>query len=122
VDRPQQIVRLVQRYPKIGSRDSLPNAFYRTLRDRVTTLSSVFGEVEMDTVLTNPAPAEAIRVGFATPEYFEGLGVRPLYGRTFGDGDRDATGAVLSYGFWHRRFNGDVQALGRPMCGYPSPR
>ena len=70
----------------------------------------------------DPAPAEAIRVGFATPEYFEGLGVRPLYGRTFGDGDRDATGAVLSYGFWHRRFNGDVQALGRPMCGYPSPR
>lgn len=47
---------------------------------------------------------------------FTTLGVQPLLGRTFAEGE-DTTGhdhlAVLSYGLWQRRFGGDPKVLGQ---------
>ncbi|HEU4617453.1 MAG TPA: ABC transporter permease, partial [Gammaproteobacteria bacterium] len=52
----------------------------------------------------------------ATGNLFDVLGARPLLGRTLHPTD-SAPGAepvaVLSYGFWQRRFGGDPQILGR---------
>ncbi len=50
-----------------------------------------------------------------TDEFFDTLGVRALYGRTLKADDAtrhfDAPPAVLSYGFWRRRFRGDPQVV-----------
>ncbi len=47
---------------------------------------------------------------------FDMLGVRPMLGRTFGP-DEDLPGrhrlAILSYGLWQSKFNGDPAAVGR---------
>ena len=62
------------------------------------------------------------------PEYVDGrqisanlfpvLGISPLYGRAF-HSDEDQPGgapvAMISYGFWQRRFAGDRSALGRKL-------
>jgi predicted permease len=119
VTRPDELVRMVQRIPQVGTSSRFHYSFYRMLSERSTTLSAVFGEAVLDVGMNEPAPAEQIRVHFSTPEFFEALGVRPLHGRTLSEDDaKDIPGmppAVLSYGFWRRRFNGDTGALGRTI-------
>ena len=58
---------------------------------------------------------------WATGDVFEVLGVGTVLGRTF-DARDDVRGggiagavAVISYGFWQRRFNGAVDAIGRTV-------
>ena len=50
-------------------------------------------------------------------DYFSGLGINAWIGRTFGPDEDGAPGAnpviVLSYAFWQRGFQGDVQIVGR---------
>ena len=54
-------------------------------------------------------------------EYFNGLGVRPILGRTFAaEDDRRGGGsngpvAVIGYGFWQRRFGGAADVIGRTL-------
>ena len=51
-----------------------------------------------------------------TGEYFSGLGVRPILGRALGQADEAKEAprvAVISYGYWQRRFNRDPGILGQ---------
>ena len=58
---------------------------------------------------------------WASGGYFDVLGVKPLLGRTFtADDDRRGGGAdgpvaVISYGFWQRRYNGAANVLGQSI-------
>jgi predicted permease len=58
---------------------------------------------------------------WASGSFFDTLGVSPLIGRTFSDADDRAGGgsagpvAVISYGFWQRRFGGALDAVGRSI-------
>jgi predicted permease len=59
------------------------------------------------------APSARVTAGF-----FEALGVRPLFGRTFGVADKNPGGrrvAILSYNAWRLRFGGDNDILGRSV-------
>jgi putative ABC transport system permease protein len=62
-----------------------------------------------------PEPASVVPT---QENFFEVVGVRPLLGRGFAPGE-DAAGknhvAVLSYGFWQRRFGGSPQAVGKAI-------
>ncbi|MBL8212731.1 MAG: ABC transporter permease [Bryobacterales bacterium] len=52
-----------------------------------------------------------------TANFFDILGVTPLYGRAFSEAeDRpDARLVVLSHGLWKRRFGGDPNIVGKPV-------
>lgn len=119
VRHPEELVRMVQKVPKVPTTNSLPAAYYQTLRNYSTTLSAVFGEAQLDVAMNEPGPSEAIQVYLPTPEYFDVLGVRALYGRTLlTDDAKDEPGtppAVLSYGFWRRRFGGDPHVIGTSL-------
>src|ERR1039458_8469919 len=64
---------------------------------------------------------------YVSGNFFSLLGVNPLIGHTFTAQDDTAAcpdpGAVLSYGFWQREFDGDPAALGRTVSldGHPIP-
>jgi predicted permease len=61
---------------------------------------------------------ETVRVLEASASLFPTLGVEPALGRTFtaADDSPSANGtAVLSWGFWKRRFGGDPSAIGRAI-------
>ena len=85
-----------------------------------STLSAVFGDAEW-TVRdwTTRSPPSKCELTLSLPEFFDVLGVPALYGRALTAGDaRENPGpppVVLSYGFWQRRFAGDVQAVGRTI-------
>jgi len=120
VRHPEQLVRLVQRVPRQGTVSSIPLPAYEALRDRSTTLSAVFGDREEGITMTDPAPAELLRVHLVTPNFFDALGVQAVLGRTLvADDAKDRPGdppAILSYAFWQRRFNGDSKVLGKTIC------
>jgi predicted permease len=112
VGHPEELVRMVRRFPKIGTHSEFHYAYYQALRDHATTLEAAFGETKYSRFsMTDPEPAEEISVHGVTPEYFQALGARALYGRVLVPTDATETPgmppAVLSYGFWQRRFRGD---------------
>ncbi|HLX42230.1 MAG TPA: ABC transporter permease [Bryobacteraceae bacterium] len=116
VRHPEELVRLVQRTPQLGTRSYFPYEMYAAIRDHSTTLTQPFGEEEWRVAMNQPAPAEQVRVTITTPEYFEALGVPARYGRALTAADAVETPgeipAVLSYGFWTRRFHADPNAVG----------
>ncbi len=119
VPHPEQLVRFVQRIPRVGADSRIPASVYQALRDRSTTLSAVFGEFAYDAAMSEPAPSERIRVNLSTPDFFEALGVGAVLGRTLiAEDSEDNPGtppAVLSYAFWQRRVNGDPNAIGKTI-------
>jgi putative ABC transport system permease protein len=118
VRQPAQLIRLVQTVPRIGTVSSFQHDVYEALK-HAHTLSAVFGDAEWPVAMDDPKPAEQVRVHVVTPEFFDVLGVAALYGRTLtaNDSKEDAgtPPAVLSYGFWKRRFASDAHAVGRTV-------
>jgi predicted permease len=63
-------------------------------------------------------PAERVQMLLASANIFSVLGVRPLYGRPFDAAEelkRDPDVALISHGFWQRRFGGNPDAVGRRL-------
>src|SRR5882724_6986188 len=95
----------------------LPAAFVEQLRESgifagVTTASADGFSFIYD------GRAERIVGEVVSPEYFKMLGVQPIFGQGFTSGVQDgrwAPEAVLSYGFWKRRFGGDPTIIGHTI-------
>ena len=73
-----------------------------------------------EALLTGDRTPETIRIPLVTPKAFDFLGVRPVLGRTIGDGDWQPNGdpedvIVLSYKAWYRYFDGNPDALGKTL-------
>ena len=69
--------------------------------------------------LTGTTQAERLNGFMISARYFATLGVHPAEGRDF-DAEDDRLGAapvaILSDGFWHRRFGGSMGILGKPLA------
>jgi len=71
--------------------------------------------------LSTHGETEYIPAAWASGELFDVLGVHAAIGRTFGPADDARNGgpdgpvAVISYGFWQRRFGGTPDVLGRRL-------
>ncbi|MGH7620342.1 MAG: ABC transporter permease [Gemmatimonadaceae bacterium] len=61
---------------------------------------------------------EQLRSGNVTPSFFKLFGATPVLGRTFSDDEGRPNGgrvAVLSYGWWTRRFASDPKIIGKTI-------
>jgi len=69
--------------------------------------------------LTSGGQTELIDGLWVSGDYFDGLGVQPILGRTFTSVDDERGGgpdgavAVISYAFWQRSFGGAADVIGR---------
>ena len=143
VANPQQLVMLTDpdaRGASTGSeggeRHLLAYSEFEYLRDHNEVFSGIFAAdssfADLPVTIANasypanpgdsanpPAPAvrDSAHIHLVSGGYFHTLGVRPVLGRAFGtevDHVRDASPvAVISHGFWNRRFNLDPQVVGR---------
>jgi putative ABC transport system permease protein len=102
------------------------------------SLEDVVEYHSMNFTLLGGAEPQRVRTGVVSAQFFRLLGVEPILGRTFRDGE-DALGAeavlVLSHSYWQQKLGGDPSVLGRtfemndrvhtvvgvlpPLPGYP---
>ena len=112
-----RLVVLHQQRPLAGVEDT--GFSYQEILDYRNQSQSLDGVVEFHDMwfilLGRPEP-ERVATGVVSAGFFDVLGVRPLYGRTFVEAD-DKPGApavlVLSYKYWQRSFGGDPSVVGR---------
>jgi predicted permease len=118
---PSRLVKLEGMYSK-----AYP--FYCAYRDHNQVFSSVFASSNHLAVGIRPESAPAIEVGhvdYVSGSYFQTLGIGSAAGRVIAPPDDTTVGgspiAVLSYGYWRRRFAGDLKIIGRKLAvnGYP---
>ncbi len=88
---------------------------YRDLRDRNRVFSGVIARSGAPVSVSYGGQTERAGVEMVSGNFFEVLGVRPAMGRLFTSDDDGAPGAhpvaVLSHGYWKRRFGGNAAIL-----------
>ena len=104
---------------------SFSTTVYAEMRDRVPAFSGVvafggLGSMRMTqaSVAGTPPVVEPIDTQMVSGNFFSVLGVRPAAGRVLDGADERADAApaaVISDGFWARRFGRDPSIVGRPI-------
>ena len=123
VEKPEQLVLL----PNVGSKgrdEVFSYPLYRELRDGTHSLSGLFaaggpGRQRILAGAPGDVEAEPIIGQAVSGNFFSVLGVSALIGRTL-TADDDQAGnpqpvAVISHGFWQRRFGADPSIVGKAI-------
>ena len=98
---------------------------YKDFRDRNEVFTGLLARFPTAMTIAWEGRSERVNGDIVSGNYFDVLGVRPALGRVFNDSDDRTPGAhpvaVLSYGFWQRRFGGDPAVLDRTLVvnGHP---
>jgi predicted permease len=109
-----------------GVDESFPYPLYQQFRDRTQSFSGIFasgGGNRLRMVVSEPGGAgqnEFVQAERVSGNFFSVLGVTAIRGRTLTDNDDrpDAPRpvAVISYGFWQRRFGLDPAVVGKNIA------
>ncbi len=81
-----------------------------------TTLDAVVEYHSMYFILLGGWEPSRVSTGVVSWDYFQTLGIRPLLGRTFVEGEDKPDGAptlVIGYDYWQRAFKGNPNIIGR---------
>ncbi|MGH9848745.1 MAG: ABC transporter permease, partial [Blastocatellia bacterium] len=115
VAQPEQLVRI---YTRGSQNTSFPN--YRDLVAGNQVFSELAGHAVLPLNLGQGEAMSRVSGELVTGNYFAALGVSAVIGRTFGTETDGAVGAhpvaVVSHGFWQRRFNGDPALVGQTIA------
>jgi ABC-type antimicrobial peptide transport system permease subunit len=115
----ERLVSVWQSAPGIGIQDmNASPSDYFTFREENRTFQQ-FGLWSGGSVsVTGLAAPEQVQSLMVTDGTLNALGIQPVAGRWFNARD-DSSGspqtAVLTYGYWQRRFGGDASAIGRQI-------
>ena len=123
VSHPENLVRLIEVHPTGFITWDLPYNLCDPVASRAASLSEVICQGEADVAFSDGASTERVRVHLVSPNFFSSLDVHAALGRilTADDERSGAMNAVLSYGFWQRRFQRDASILGRSIVLHGHP-
>lgn len=119
--QPKTLVSLSEEREQQGEGSDTSRASYPDLLDwRAQTMAfrSIAGYTGDSFILRGAGEPQLIQAAQVTANFFGTLGVAPIMGRDFAAGEEIASGpkvALISYGFWRTRFNGDPQAVGKTI-------
>ena len=93
---------------------------FEQFRDRNDVFTDVFAFADLYQLNANvDGKAEVIGGQIVSGDYYSGLGVQAIRGRTISPDDDRATGAepvaVISYAYWQKRFGRDPDAVGKTV-------
>ena len=93
---------------------------YAQVRDHNDVFSSMLASAHLDSLqIRIDGGAEKVRGRLVTGNYFQTLGVEPLFGRTFTGQEDRVPGSdpvvVISHSYWRTRFSGAPQVTGRTV-------
>jgi putative ABC transport system permease protein len=115
--RPEQLVMVFER-SKEGVSSRTGYATISDITERATVFSHTAAAADWDATFIGEHDAERFRGMRVSWKYFDLLGVRPVIGRGFVQGDDivNATGPmIISHGLWVRRFGSDSSIVGREV-------
>ena len=98
---------------------------YKDFRDRNEVFTSVLARFPLALTAVWRGTSERANGDLVSGNYFETLRVQPAVGRLFTQADDRTPGAhpiaILSYGYWQRRFGGDPSVVNQTMTvnGHP---
>jgi predicted permease len=126
VTHPEQLVVLRSPGPNPGHKSSdgdqaasFSYPIYKDLRDRNLVFSGLLARYAVALNVSARGTTERATGELVSGNYFEVLGVKQALGRTFTPEDETAPGAntvaVLSYGYWTRRFGNDPSILNKQL-------
>ena len=128
VKNPEQLVMfsaIGRHYGNNMGMNRISYPMYQDFRDHNSVFSGMFCFRETDLSVSYGGRTERISGEFVSGNYFPVLGVTASIGRLFTAADDRFQGAhpiaVLSYGFWQRRFAGNPGVIGQKLIinGYP---
>ena len=103
-----------------GRSPSLTNPQWEQIRSRQQVFSELFAWSGVGFDLTTSGEARTAQGLWVTGDFFRGLGVPALIGRTITAADDrrgcQAPPAVLGFGFWQREYGGDPSVVGRSIA------
>jgi hypothetical protein len=83
-------------------------------RERLQSFDEIVEFHQMDFDLLRRGDPDRVATGVVSHNFFDVLGIKPLYGRTFVEAD-DRVGAeavlVLGHAYWQNRFGGDPNVV-----------
>jgi predicted permease len=88
------------------------------IAERSTIFEGVIASTISDVLWSGESEPQRLRGNYGTPNTFHVMGVPPLIGRPYNEGDSTSDAqpvAVLGHRFWQRQFAGDPAVLGRQM-------
>ena len=126
VKNPRELVVLRSPGPKRGhtrtdgdEAASFSYPLYKELRDQGQVFSGLLASFDAPLSVSFQGQTERASGQLVSGNYFEVLGVSPVVGRTFTQDDDRVPGghplAVLSYGYWKRRFASDPGVLNQQL-------
>ncbi|HKM55515.1 MAG TPA: ABC transporter permease [Isosphaeraceae bacterium] len=126
VERPHELV-LLDTLDEHNQSYGFSYPLFESARDHNQTLAGIFAFADGAMNVSVDGEAELAPGGgqYVSAGYFSTLGVRALVGRTFTAEDDQVSAphavAVISYGYWKRRFGRDPAAVGKTIYlnGYP---
>ena len=115
---PQQLVFVRATNPRGGITGSFPYPIFEQFRDRNRSFSGIFAYDHTSVSVTVEGQPEMVWGDFVSGSYFDVLGVSAILGRTFTAEDDQAgkpPAAVISSGYWGRRFGRDPAVIGKTI-------
>ena len=125
---PQHVVALAAQGQYYGDNmgvNVLSYTMYQTLRDQNQVFSQMMCHRSMPFTAMLRSESDVLSGELVSGNYFSLLGIRSAAGRVFNSNDdlhlNAHPAAVLSYGYWKRRFAGSNQVIGRTLLvnNYP---
>jgi predicted permease len=115
--QPEQLVTLHESKPNFDAGSiSFPN--FRDWRKDNTTFSMMGVHRSYSFNLTGSGEAEQLKAQFVSSDFFPLLGVKPILGRMFAEGEDEIGSspiALISEGFWNRKFGAATDVLGKGL-------
>ena len=118
VKDPRQLVIVQSAQLKGGTASTFRYRFFEEFRDGNNSFSGIFACDNAPVSLTVNGQPEIVWGDFVSGNYFDVLGVSAYIGRTFtSDDDRPGSPpiAVISHGYWERRFARDPEVIGETI-------
>jgi putative ABC transport system permease protein len=114
---PERLVIIQERYNAGGFSPSYPN--FADWRAQNTVFDSIVAARGLESFnFTGAGEPERLQGRIVSAEFFSTLGIKPALGRDFlAEEDRPGANpaAILSYGFWRRRFGEDPGVIGKQI-------
>jgi putative ABC transport system permease protein len=92
--------------------------FFQALRDHTSDLESIAAFTSDTYNLVGGDAPEQLQAVRVSPSFFDVLGIRPAYGRSFLQAEGEPGGqpvVILGHDLWTRRFGGDPNFVGRSI-------